>query len=288
MSRLRIVSAALAVLVAAAAQAQIIVPSMNTPVTITFTATQNGIFQVGAPGANVRGVIEPEWWARYWGDIDRGLHTETFVIRHSSFNEYGLGTGVAGYFVDGNNDGDVYDQFGGNGVILTLQGEVPNNVSNMVRLAGNDDWASSDVFIRIRNMTGQTVPQWNISFDLYGHENDDNYRSTVYGEYVVSNSLQPGALTYTTLSTTVIPNTGGAFQLVANISNTFAASVANGDYLVFRLREVPPAPPWGGQGPGSGVYFDNFSVAAIPEPGSVGLILGAAAILIVRRRLNRG
>lgn len=160
----------------------------------------------------------------------------------------------------------------------------------MVAVAGNDDWASTAIYVRIQNTTGQTVPQWQVSFDLYGYENSDSNRSTVYGEYVVSNSLQPGPLTYTTSSSTLIPNTNGSFTLVGNISNTFSASVANGDYLIFRIREVSPPPSWDPNGfqDGSGVYFDNFTVEAIPEPGSIGMILGAGALLVLRRRLNRG
>lgn len=282
MSKIRAVII-LSVLAVGVARAAIVVPTTGTPVTIDFNSSVADVVTVST--SNIRGIMESGWWA--YNGPEQGLLAPTFVINSTANNEYGLGQGVAGYFVDGNNDGDLFDIFGGAGARWIPNGESPNNVSHMVRVAGNDDWAASEVFIRIQNTTGQTVPQWKVAFDLYGFENSDDYRSTVYAEYVASDSLQPGAQTYTTASSTVIPNTSGNFQLIGNISNTFSASVANNGYLIFRIREVPPPPPWGGYGPGSGVYFDNFEVEAIPEPGSIGMIFGAGVVLFVRRRLRR-
>ena len=141
-------------------------------------------------------------------------------------------------------------------------------------------WEAPTSYLRIQNNTGATVTDWTIGFDLYGGENSDSDRSTLYYGFASSNSVIPGDLTYSNFGSHAITNTGDeanlSFQL--GVSESFSASVANGDYLVIALTQTH-------QNSGSLIGLDNFSVTAIPEPGTLALVgIALGSLLLFRKR----
>jgi hypothetical protein len=137
-------------------------------------------------------------------------------------------------------------------------------------------WLDHGATLRVLNNTGQTVPQWNFSMDLY-HRDNDNMRSDFVLSYSTDNS------SYTTLWTFQGYNTGGNWTPNLAPSVTINASIADGAYLYIRMESLRP----GGTGSGGIWLFDNISLTAVPEPATFTVLLSAGVVLIASRRMQR-
>ena len=260
------------------AQAAIAVSTANSPVIVTFDADVANAVRASGTG-NLRAVSEAN--AEDYNPC-RGLKTAAFATKKANESIYGLGNNVAGYFVDGNNDGDVIDIFNnGPGLKLNPLGAA----SNLVMISPVDDWTTSAVYLRIQNTTGATVSNWKIGFELYGAETNNDVSTLNYG-FAVSNSLQPGSLSYTSFGSHEMTNTGStaALSLDATEDIDVAAVVPDGGYLVIALTET-------GVNSGSAIYLDNLSVTALAsnntvltleEPAPVLESVGTATVSVTR------
>jgi hypothetical protein len=257
-------------------QAQIVVTNTNTAYTVDFDSQQAGI--TSWDGGGSANLIEPGRSGIFEQD---GIYTSFMTAYHNSANAGGQGNGVVGWFGDGNNDGDVEDIFG-SAATSGWSNSPLGYTGRILRVTGVNDYDTERVYFRIQNNTGATVTDWTISYDLYGADADAavNHRSTLLSRYAVSNLVNPGDMTFTTVDTYLMSNTGSttALSLDAAKSLNFTASVASGDYLVFALEEV-------NSNSGSAIYIDNLSVTAIPEPGTLALLgIALGSLLLFRRR----
>ena len=142
---------------------------------------------------------------------------------------------------------------------------------------GGGPWGDLGSTLRVLNSTGQAVSQWQFSLDLYHRDNDNNR-----ADFVISYSTDNSA--YTVLQTIQGYNTGGNWTSNLAPSLTINDTVADGGYLYIRMESLRP----GGSGSGGTWLMDNISVTAIPEPATLSILLGAAGVLLRRRRhLNR-
>lgn len=149
-----------------------------------------------------------------------------------------------------------------------------NSTLGIQPLAG--DFNPGTITLRIQNNTGAAVNQWNLSYDLFVFNDQKRSHSWDW-------AWSTDDITYNTIheynSTQALDSNGWVNVASPSISN-LSATVANGGYLYLQ---------WSGQNvSGTGGYdefaIDDISIAAVPEPSMVALLVGLAGFLMVLRR----
>ncbi len=291
-------------LIAGNAAAQLVMDTLNSAKVVDFQSDVGWSGSGDAPGDNVyRWTLHPDRTVTYKGGIEnnssdwknytattgvRGLSFDAWSFSNSAVDFGGNGIGVRTPFGDYNNDGDFADAL--TGVTGISQGKThfdafggSESASDYLIVGSGDgitdtngDSRAFTMTLRVRNMTGGTVPQWKFGFDLWD-------RSTLSASQVSAFTIKYSTdnVNFTTL-TSFDGIDGTSVWRYTGVDETFNASVADGGYLYLQLDETPKS------GGGSAWLTDNWSVTAIPEPGTISVLLGAGGLMLLRRRMRRG
>lgn len=148
--------------------------------------------------------------------------------------------------------------------------------------------------IILTNNTGLTLTSFTARYDVEQWRDQNTTAQPLVVEWIVRPASTPTPLdwftgTWTSGASTNSPanaNVGAidgnaAANRVAGVSFSGTPSWANGQQLWIRFRELNDA------GNDQALAIDNFTFSAIPEPGTIGMLLGAGALLALRRRLRR-
>jgi len=146
------------------------------------------------------------------------------------------------------------------------------------------DFTPGTIELRVLNETGTTVPDWDVSYDLFYH-NDQNRANSFNLSYSTDGSNYSGvpALDFTS------PEAADASPSFAHVSRStnIPASVNDGGYFYLRWTGDDVS----GSGARDEFGLDNVSITPNPEPGT--LLLGAVTSLgflaygVARRRAAR-
>lgn len=228
------------------ADADLIVDTLNTTMTVDFQSFLGHGF---APNPTA-GQLDSDTWRV--GGLGDGT---------SEFGD----TAISGDFARGSNDDGGVATGGIYSFLTTDDGNRMLGVQPT-----ENDFTPGFVELRILNDTGQGVPTWVISYDIF-HRNDQDRANSISFSY----SANGADFTDVPLLAFTSPETKGAspsFESVSN-STTITTSVPDGGNLFLR---------WTGDdvsGSGSRDEFglDNVSVTATPEPSV--LVFGSIATL---------
>lgn len=250
----------LVVLPALSLKSAMVIPALNSPVTVDFDNDLPGVNAGAFAGTGL--VAEPsagQLNSNAWritgvrpGDTTfGGDHTDVSFTR-------GLSTG--GVLAGGLYAFDV----GGGNRTLGIQ---PH---------GQGDFIPGAITLRIQNNTGGTVNSWDLSYDLFVL-NDQNRSHSFDWAWSTDD------VTYTNLHEYVSPQGADALgwsNVASPAASNLSASVVDGGYLYLQWAGAYVA--------GSGGYdefaIDNISVTAIPEPATAALLVGGLGLLLVVRR----
>jgi hypothetical protein len=144
------------------------------------------------------------------------------------------------------------------------------------------------VGVILQNTTGETLTEFSLSY--WGEQWQQNTNSATLGfSYLITGSDSPANLTATgtgvaALNFTAL-HTGDSGALDGNLSNnrTFIShtvtdiSWADGDYLWLRWSRS-------GLNASAGLALDDMTFTAIPEPGTLALVVMGGLLMLPRRR----
>jgi hypothetical protein len=186
--------------------------------------------------------------------------------------DYG-GTGVTGDFARGKSSGGVTS-----GGLYAFQ--VASGDSALGVQATGTDFNPGFFELRIRNMTGSAIADWNIGFDMYCR--NDQGRSTAWDL-----SYSTDGQTFADLPSVAFrsPTTADStvFERTA-FSTVVPVNVADDDRFYLRWTSAD----FGGSGSRDEFALDNVSITATatPEPGTL-VLTGLATVGLVAHRWRR-
>lgn len=223
-------------------------------------------------GSNRRGLIEHGSFA--WGNdaTNWGPSAEAWSFQNTNFEG-----NVPTAFGDYNNDGDKADLVSVANAIYFRQHATfgPDASDHGLFMSagvdgadfGSNAYSDTTIVLRIQNVTGIAINEWDITTKVWMNgENSRNQMSNFTMSYSTNNT------DYTSLdSVTGAVTTGWVSQ--GTKGGTFAASVANNDYLYVKFSNLRVNGGWG-----VGFALDDISVTAVPEPSTYAMIFGALAV----------
>lgn len=287
MNKIAIALAAVGLMAAGTARGELVFASSTQSTTIDFqsnvgfdgnpdTSTGDNVFKFSSGNARTQIERGASPWASNWNTAEWGFSTDAWSWWASNLDT-GMGVGVPSQFGDFNNDGDLSDVGGGiNAVSVQDRGTlgIGSSGDNAIRMGNANDgaWRDYSLTLRVINNSGGTISQWSTAVDSW-HTSANNDVSTMSLSWSLDNS------SFTTIDSYVGTNTGGTLTAAADpLSGTFSANVADGQYLYLKLAAIRSA------NSGSTIVFDNWNVTAIPEPGTLSVLLSAGGLILLRRR----
>jgi hypothetical protein len=250
--------ATIAAVAAVNLNAQVVISTFNSPVTVDFDSglagVNNGAFAgTGIVAAPAAGQLDSDAW-RVTG-LSAGDTTFGGDFTAASFTR---GSSTGGITASGLHAFDV----GGGNLTMGIQPAL-------------NDFNPGTITLRIQNNTGGTVNTWDLSYDLFVFNDQNRSHSWDW-------AWSTDDITYTNLHQYASPAGGDtapvAWSNVASPSaSNLSASVVDGGYLYLQ---------WSGQDLGlSGgrdeLAIDNVSVTAVPEPATGALLVGGLGLLLV-------
>lgn len=189
------------------------------------------------------------------------LFSESVAASHQCYNGDGLGDGRATHFLsDCNLNGKLDHQDVGYSAV-GVKKDVDRGMSSYAyKLAQEDDFSFSCLYLRIQNKTGDAVAQWAFSADIYYGEPDlDNFSVLTYA-YAVDSGTDPNSMDFIPFGTAPEVRSGDVIRDLAGTLNETVTTerVPDGGYIVLAFRDP------GGDG-GSDIYLDNIGVIACRE-----------------------
>lgn len=143
--------------------------------------------------------------------------------------------------------------------------------------------------VKIANNTGGALTAFTATYDVEQWRNGGNAtQQPLVAEWAIDPTdwfaaFTSGASTLSPIATVTAAALDGnaSANRIAGVSFTGSTSWGNGQTLWIRFRELNDV------GNDHGLAVDNFSLAVIPEPATVGLLGLIGVAVILRRRLNR-
>ena len=143
--------------------------------------------------------------------------------------------------------------------------------------------------VKVSNNTGLTLSSFTATYDMEQWRNGGNAtQQPLVVEWAINPSnwfdtFSSGASTLSPIATTTAAALDGnaSANRVQGVSFTGNASWANGQTLWIRFRELNDTSN------DHGLSVDNFSLSVIPEPGTLGILMAAGVVAVVRRRRIR-
>ena len=243
-----------AIVAAGRVRGELIIPEVAQSVVVDFSSfAGDGLSPFPSPGQ-----LDSATW-RVGGFTDGTL-------------DYG-GTGVAGDFARGKSSGGV--TAGGLYAFQVASADAALGVQ-----ATGTDFNPGFFELRIRNMTGAAIADWDVGFDLYCR--NDQGRSTAWDF-----SYSTDGLTFTDLPSLAFRSPTTANSTVferTSFSTVIPVSVADENQFYLRWTSADV----GGSGSRDEFALDNVSITATatPEPGTL-VLTGLAAIGLVGHRWRR-
>jgi len=272
------------------AHGQLVINSLDTQQIITFDSDLAGIYQARTGTGFMRPLVEPDAFGLAPGNPNKSsalLVNGVAIANQPTTGWTGAGAGSPTRFAnDANNNGDTDDESVGNSSVRVYRPDettASGLASNAFAVSRNNDFATSSIYFRIQNNTGSTINDWNFTSDIFYAEPDANNFSILQFSYAISNGIDPATMSFTAFGTAPTITSGMTLSATpaGTLNQTVSTSgVANGDYIILAFSDLQSAQ-------GSTIFLDNIGVTAVPEPGTVGLLIAGLGILMMVRRRNR-
>ncbi len=250
-----------------AANAAVVISSIDTPVILDFETTQEGVSNIGTgSGADhgIGSVVSSENYNARGPHNDNknaALHCESNLI--SSSNPYWNDDAKRSLaFGPHPIKGARNSIKGPNKLGIRTPEKIPGHGSHAVAFAENNDRSKTAYYLLIQNNTGQTITNWTFACDFAYQEPDAKGFSKLEFGYATggagTDTVDPETLSFTSFGAAPPVTQGATYATLAGRLHESVATqgVAHGDYIVLAFKDTSTKS-------GSDIIVDNISITAL-------------------------